>query len=136
MVLKTESIRNINDLSKTSYKVLIMRRYPFWFKGLKKKINEYLPILSPSEQLLTDYLNELKRVKEPRIAWNIVQYDSRFRRQILRDSKALAELRRIKRISKELNGRRVVYLLCHEPTDEYCHRRIVKELINKYDLGS
>ncbi len=135
MTIKTETIRNIDKLPKTAYKVLIMRRYPFWMKGLKKKINEYLPILSPSEQLLTDYLGELKRTKSPKLAWNIVQYDSRFRRQILRDSKALAEMRRIKAISKELNGKRVVYLLCHEPTDEYCHRRIVQELINKYDLG-
>ena len=135
MVVKTASIREIDKLSKTSYKVLIMRRYPFWMKGLKKKINEYLPILSPSEQLLTDYLKELKRVNNPKIAWNLVQYDSRFRRQILRDSNALAEMRRIKRISKELNGKRVVYLLCHEPTDEYCHRRIIKELMDKFDLG-
>jgi len=135
MTIKTASLREINKLSKSSYKVLIMRYYPFWFKNLKKKIDEYLPILSPNHQLLAEYREELKRTKDPRLAWNIVKYDKRFRMQILHDSEALGELRRIKRKSKELKGKRIVYLICHEPTDEYCHRRIVKELIENFDLG-
>jgi len=112
-----------------------MRYYPFWFKNLKKKIDEYLPILSPTHQLLANYREELKRTKDPRLAWNIVKYDKRFRMQILHDSKALGELRRIKRKSKELKGKRIVYLICHEPTDNYCHRRIIKELMKNFDLG-
>ena len=136
MVIRTASLREIDKLSKSSYKVLIMRRWPFWVKELKGKINEWCKLLSPSEELLSDVLKELKRSKDPKLAWNITSYDIRFRRQILRSSEALAQLRRIKNIGKQRNGKRVVYLICHEPTDAYCHRRIVKELMEKYDFGS
>jgi len=134
MTIKTASIREIDKLSKSSYKILIMRRWPHWIKRLNKKINEWCKLLSPSEELLSRYSKELKRSKDPRLAWNIVRYDIHFRREILRNSEALAELRRIKKISKERNGKRIVYLICHEPTDAYCHRRIVAELL-KLDLG-
>jgi len=135
MTIKTASLREIDKLPKTAYKVVVMRRYPFWMKGLKKKINEFLPILGPSNQLLADYRGELKRTGEPRLAWAISKYDKRYRMQILHSSEALGEMRRIKRISKELNGKRLVILICHEPTDEFCHRRILKDLMEKYDLG-
>jgi len=134
MTIKTASIREIDKLSKSSYKILIMRRWPHWIKGFKKKIDEWCKVLSPSEELLIRYLKELKRSKDSRLAWNITRYDIHFRREILRNGEALAELRRIKKISKERNGKRVVYLICHEPTDAYCHRRIVAELL-KLDLG-
>jgi len=112
-----------------------MRYYPFWIKNLKKRINEFLPILSPSKQLLKDYKGELKRTQSPRLAWAISKFDKRFRMQILHDSDSLSEMRNLKRIARGLKGKRVVYLICHEPTDEYCHRRILKELMEKYDLG-
>jgi len=134
MVIKTASLREINKLPKTAYKVLVTRFYPFYMKDLRKKINEYLLILSPSMQLLKNYREELKRVKDPQAAWRMVHYDSRFRRQILRDTKALGELKRIRDIGRKLKGRRVVYLICHEPTDDFCHRRILKELMENYEL--
>jgi len=80
-------------------------------------------------------LGELKKVKNPRLAWNLVKYENRFRREILSSSRALGELRRIKRKSRELKGKRVVYLICKEPTDEYCHRRLLIELM-RYDFGN
>jgi len=135
MTIKTASLREINKLPKTTYKVLITRYFPFWFKGLKKKIDEWLPILAPSKDLLKDFKEEMKRVKNPKSAWIIVKYESRFRRQILHNSKALEEMRRLKRISRQLKGKRVVYLICHEPTEDYCHRRLVKELM-RYELGN
>lgn len=134
MVIRTASIRDLDKLSKTSYKILIMRRWPFWIKNLKSKIDEWCKLLSPSEELLSRYLKELKRSKDPRLAWNITSYEIHFRREVLRNSEALAALRRIKNIGKQRKGKRVVYLICHEPTDAYCHRRIVAELL-KVDLG-
>jgi len=135
MTIKTVSLREINKLSKTTYKVLVMRYWPFWIKNLKTKINEWLKILGPSEQLLNDCRKELLRTQDPRKAWAISKFDKRYRMQILHSSEALGEMRRIKNIGKELKGKRVVYLICHEPTDDYCHRRILKELMERYDLG-
>jgi len=134
LVIRTASLRELSKLPKTAYKVLVTRFYPFYIKGLKKKINEYLSILAPSMQLLENYRAELKRVKDPGAAWRIVHYDSRFRRQILRNGEALSELKRIRNIGRLLKGKRVVYLICHEPTDKYCHRRILQELMEKYDV--
>ena len=134
VTIRTASIREIDKLPKTAYKVLVMRRFPFYIKNIKKKITEYLPVLSPNEQLLTEYLKELKRTKNPKLAWNLVQYETRFRMQMLRDSKAISELKRIRDIGKQLNGKRVVYLICHEHTDDYCHRRILQELMLNYEI--
>jgi len=127
-------LREINKLPKTAYKVLVTRYFPFYIKGIRRKISEWLPILAPSKQLLADYKAELKRTNDPRVAWNICHYDTRFRFQILHDSEILGELKRIRNIGRTLKGKRVVYLICHEPTDEYCHRRILKELMEKYEL--
>jgi len=135
MTIRTASIREINKLPKTAYKVLVMRWYPFWIKDLKKHIDEWLSILGPSEALLREYKVELGRTQDPRKAWAISKFDKRYRMQILHDTMALSEMRRIKNISKQLKGKRVVYLICHEPTDDFCHRRILKELMNQYDLG-
>jgi len=112
-----------------------MRYWPFWVKNLKTKISEWLPILAPNKQLLNDYREELKRTQDSGKAWAISKFDKRYRMQILHSSEALGEMRRVKNIGKELKGKRVVYLICHEPTDDYCHRRILKELMLKYDLG-
>lgn len=142
MVIRSVSVREIKNLPKTGYKVLVMRYFPFYIKGLKRIISEWLPILSPSKELLSEYRKELEKFKnggyKPQkaceLAWNIVSYDSRFRRQILRDSEAIKELKRIRDISRELKGRRVVYLICVEATDDYCHRRILQELMEEYEI--
>ena len=127
MTIRTASIRDIKKLPKSAYKVLVTRYYPFYIKGIKALIDEWLPILSPSKQLLSDFNGELKRMKDPKLAWNLTKYDMRFRYQILHNTKALGELKRIRGVGRQLRGRRVVYLICHEPTDDYCHRRILKE---------
>jgi len=134
VTIRTTCLKDIDKLPKTAYKVLVTHHYPFYIKNLKSKINEYLPILAPNKQLFTDYKEELKRTKDPKLAWNLVQYETRFRMQILRDSKAISELKRIRDIGKQLNGKRVVYLICHERTDDYCHRRILQELMLDYKV--
>jgi len=134
LVVRTASLRELNKLPKTAYKVLVTRYYPFYIKNLKKKITEWLPVLAPSRQLLGEFKKELKILKDPKLAWNLVHYDSRFRIEMLRRAEPIAALRRLRGINKQLKGKRVVYLICHETTDEYCHRRILKELI-EMELG-
>jgi len=125
MTIKTASLRDLNKLPKSSYKILITRFYPFYIKDIKKKVDEWIPDLAPSKELLKVYKDELKRTNEQRIAWNISRYDSTFRRQIMRNSESFKELKRIGKLSKEKD----VYLLCHEKDEAYCHRRIVREII-------
>lgn len=143
MVIRTASLREIKKLPKSAYKVVVMRYYPFYFKNLKDYMNEWIPALAPTIALLKLYRMELNKFKDAypnnikkanELAWNIVKFDLRFRREILRSSKGMSELRRIIRKSKELKGKRVVYLICCEPTDDYCHRRILLELMTKYSL--
>ena len=124
-MIKTASLRGLNKLPKGSYKVLVTRYYPFYIKDIKKEIDEWIPDLAPSKGLLKAYKDELKRTNGQRIAWSISKYDSRFRHQVLNDPVSISELSRLGRLSNEKD----VYLLCHESTEEYCHRRILKELI-------
>jgi len=140
LVIRTCSLKDVDGLSKTSYKVLVTHYYPFYIKGLKGKINEWLPSLAPSKELLNEYREEVKKFKteQPKkaceLAWNIVSYDSRFRRQILNNPLSISELKRIRDIGRQLRGKRMVYLICHERTDDYCHRRILQELMEKYEV--
>jgi uncharacterized protein YeaO (DUF488 family) len=129
MTILTASLRDLKKLPKSTYKVLITRFYPFYIKGIKNLVDEWIPLLAPNEQLLNDYKVELKRTKDVSKAWEISKYDKRFRMHIMRGAESLAELKRIAIISKQLNGKRVVYLICHERDDRFCHRRIVKELM-------
>ena len=124
-MIKTASLRELNKLPKESYKVLVTRYYPFYIKDIKKKIDEWVSDLAPSRELLIAYKDELKRTTKPRVAWEISKYENRFRREILNGTESMKELKRIGLLSKDQD----VYLLCHEATEEYCHRRILRELI-------
>lgn len=74
-------------------------------------------ILSASQGLITDY-------KQGRIDWQT--FETRFRKEILRNPKAVAELKRLKELAKEND----VYLICYEKTYP-CHRFILLDLINE-----
>jgi uncharacterized protein YeaO (DUF488 family) len=74
-------------------------------------------ILSASKALFWDY-------KEGRISWQ--EFEVRFRKEILSNPDAVAELHRLKELSKE----KVVYLICYEKTFP-CHRFILLDLINE-----
>lgn len=83
----------------------------------KAKIDEWLKDLGPSKELLDDY-------KKKRIDWP--EYEKRY----LKEMETQARLIKIlaDRAEKE-----TITLLCAEPTDEQCHRRLLKELIEKVD---
>lgn len=74
-------------------------------------------ILSASEGLLHDY-------KEGRISWK--KFEERFRKEILSNQRAVAELKRLKELSEEKD----VYLICYEKNYP-CHRFILMDLIRE-----
>lgn len=128
--IKTASLRELRNLPKESYKVIVMRFFPWWIKGVKRRYNLNAPVLAPSRELLQEFNKERKKIGTAR-AWVLVRYEERFRRELLRQPKALDLMRKLKQIAKE----RDVVLICKELTDEYCHRRIVREIMINYDLG-
>jgi uncharacterized protein YeaO (DUF488 family) len=74
-------------------------------------------ILSASKDLLTTY-------KSGRITWDA--FETRFRKEIQGNPTAVAELYRLKELSKTND----VYLICYEKTPP-CHRFILMDLINE-----
>ena len=72
-------------------------------------------ILSASKDLLTTY-------KSGRITWEA--FETRFRKEIQSNPKAIAELYRLKDLSKTND----VYLICYEKTSP-CHRFILLDMI-------
>ena len=74
-------------------------------------------VLSPSMGLLHDY-------KEGRITWE--EFELRFRKEIASNPKAIAELKRV----KELSRKKDVYLICYEKTFP-CHRFILLDLLKE-----
>ena len=74
-------------------------------------------VLSASKELLYDY-------KEGRINWQ--EFENRFRKEILSNPKAIAELKRLKELSQEKD----VYLICYEKNYP-CHRFILIDLIKE-----
>jgi uncharacterized protein YeaO (DUF488 family) len=74
-------------------------------------------VLSASKKLLYDY-------KEGRINWQ--EFENRFRKEIINNPKAIAELKRL----KELSLKKEVYLICYEKNYP-CHRFILINLIKE-----
>jgi uncharacterized protein YeaO (DUF488 family) len=74
-------------------------------------------VLSASKELLSDY-------KQGRIAWQ--EFEGRFRKEIISNPKAVAELKRLKALSQDKD----VYLICYEKNYP-CHRFILIDLINE-----
>lgn len=128
--IKTACLRDISILPKNSFKVVIMRYFPFWMRGIRKKYDIYAPELAPSSDLLKDLKDAQKRTGMP-TAWYMIHFPLRFRHEVLNREKALDLMRKLKRIAKKKD----VYLICKEVDAEYCHRTIVKELMDQFDLG-
>ena len=74
-------------------------------------------VLSPSKELFYDY-------KEGRINWE--EFETRFKKEILNNPKAIGELKRLKELSQEKD----VYLICYEKKYP-CHRFILLNLIKE-----
>lgn len=74
-------------------------------------------VLSASKELFNDY-------KKRKINWE--EFEVRFRKEILDNPNAIAELKRLKELSQEKD----VYLICYEKNYP-CHRFILIDLIKE-----
>ena len=74
-------------------------------------------VLSASKELFSDY-------KTKQITWQ--QFEKRFRKEILKNPRAVAELKRL----KELAQTKDVHLICYEKNYP-CHRFILMDLIEE-----
>lgn len=88
--------------------------------------------LAPSKELLEDFncykkeyvegLEEYQSAYD--YAWEKSNYEERFRKQILENSKSLDRLEALSNLAKQKD----VYLVCYEGEDKPCHRRILLQL--------
>lgn len=87
------------------------------------KYDEYMKDLSPSQSLLKSYQNK-------KITWE--QYEKLYNEEMK------FKKQRIKELKDRSDKGETITLLCWEKTDECCHRRLLKELIEdfKYDIES
>lgn len=87
---------------------------------------EHIPEFAPSEQLLTDYLKQIKNRKYDTIAWH--DYVQRFQNEVL--SKPIVD-----RFKRSIGNFDTVCLLCSEREPEHCHRRLLAEHFKKHMPG-
>ena len=76
--------------------------------------DEWLRELAPSIELLNDY-------RKRRIDWN--EYERRYFKEMETKKELIKELR------KRSDDGEVISLLCWEKDDSFCHRRLLKDLI-------
>jgi uncharacterized protein YeaO (DUF488 family) len=78
--------------------------------------DEWLRELAPSIELLNDY-------RKRKIDWS--EYEKRYLREMENKKDLIKELR------KRSDGGEMISLLCWEKDDRFCHRRLLKNLIEK-----
>ena len=78
--------------------------------------DEHYPELAPSKKLLYDY-------KHHGLSWE--EYEVQFF-QLIQGHRAR---RKIRELAERSNNGETITLLCFEKTDEKCHRRLLKDLI-------
>lgn len=116
ILLYTTYISNIKNLTpEMQNKVIIIARY-FKSNKFKKDIR-----LCPSDSLLKAY-------KAGEIDWN--EYEKIFKKE-MHSYPMLQGLRDLYRICK--SGKDVI-LACYEKDDYKCHRRLIREFLEKYDI--
>ncbi|MFA5034033.1 MAG: DUF488 family protein [bacterium] len=113
-MLKTKSVYDTKT-PEDGIRILVMRKWP---RGVPKaNVDRWIKELGPSTELLNDWT-------EHKINWG--EYEKRYRCE-MENPERQQSIRKI----AELSGEKAVTLLCWEKSDEYCHRRLLKELIEK-----
>jgi len=97
-------------------RIIVSGGYPFNYP--ESSFDEHYPELAPTKELLYDY-------KYHELPWE--EYEVRFF-QLMKGHRAR---RKIEELAKRSKSGEVITLLCFEHTDEKCHRRLVKELIEE-----
>jgi len=116
-MIKTKSVYHDKPEQGDGMRILVMRRWCRPLSKEKAKIDEWLKDLSPSEELLTNFQNKL-------ITWD--EYQKRFLQEM--ESKTVL----LKTLAEKAKNQNVT-LLCCERDDKECHRRLLKEIIEKID---
>lgn len=112
-MLKTKSVYYDKVEEEDGIRILVMR---YWCRPLSKekaKINEWRRELAPSKELLNDWNNK-------RIDW--VTYEKRYIEEMENQKESIKKL--AQRAKTE-----TITLLCKEPSNEHCHRRLLAEYI-------
>lgn len=115
-MIKTKSVYYDKPEKDDGIRILVMRRWCRPLSKEKAKINEWMKELGPSEKLLSDWNNHL-------IDW--AEYEKRYLEEMKKQKENIRKLAEIAR-------KKTITLLCKELTDEQCHRRLLKELIEKF----
>jgi uncharacterized protein YeaO (DUF488 family) len=99
------------------YRVLTTR---YWPRGVPKgSIDEYLPVLAPSAELLHSY-------RQGQLDWD------RFRLQYLLEMAREGPKSVVHRLAKVARGE-VITLMCVCADEDHCHRSILRELVAGFD---
>ena len=112
-MIKTKSVYYDKIEDNDGVRILVMRRWCRPLSKEKAKIDEWLKELGPSDALLDDWNKGL-------ISWE--EYEKRYIQEMSDQAKAI-------KLLAERARTETITLLCKEPTDEHCHRRLLKELI-------
>lgn len=117
MAIKTKSIYEAEGPDE-GYKLLIMR---IWPRGIRKdRFDEWDKDLAPSPALLKDWLKKVIPFTE-------------FRARYIKEMESQKE--KIKALARRAK-KETITLFCHEREDTYCHRKMLKELIEKQMGGT
>lgn len=89
-------------------------------------------ILAPSKKLLNEFNERKEKLRRMGIddvsahnrAFDDIDYERKFRQEILNRPEALLKLRQIKESAKEKD----IYLICYEKPPKKCHRFILIEI--------
>lgn len=87
--------------------------------------------MSPSEKLLSDYKRAEKRLGDKWKAWDFVNYEKKYREEIMTNPEALKKIEKI----KERADKKDIYLVCYEK-DPPCHRFVLLDIIRKFSKQS
>lgn len=120
-MLKESYIANWRNLSEDAVKIRVARP----------------SVLAPSPALLSAFMKAKKywmakgltELEARKKAWKEIDYEERFRQEILNNPEAMAKLKEIQDLAKEND----VYLICYEK-EPPCHRFILIDLIEGPDF--
>ena len=114
-MIKTKSVYYDKAEANDGIRILVMRRWPRGISKEKAKVDRWIKELGPSNELLSEW-NKSKI--------NFAEYKTRYLKEMQMQTQKIREL-------AEVAGKNTLTLLCHEKSDAECHRRLLKELIEK-----
>lgn len=120
-MLKQATVEDIsnNRITKRHGRIIVTTRY--YPRFLKKKfVDEYLPILAPTKELLAQFKDLEAELADHDRAFEEVEYEHLF----TLDEGARDVLKTLSDLSREQD----VYLVCHCKLGQRCHREIVMVL--------